>query len=197
MNLIHNVMNAVLNGITTSTFEEGAWELTVLILLKRFDLLDKYMWKEKIKWLIIPFYSSIVINILKYIINSPIIFISISAIITIYIGIIIMLKAPENNILNEKIAHIKVFLLVLLSFAIMIVLTESLYIPLFLKYFGYCVLPCVLIFLISYLKHFLPSLWSEIRNHSSSQRATRPPYSKHLAPLDLPLLKTTGCYYMI
>jgi len=134
--LIHNVMNAIMNCLLVSMPEESIWFFTVLILMKRFDLLDKYMWKEKIKWIIVPFISSIIINLLKYIINSPIIFISISAIITIYIGIIIMLKAPENNILNEKIAYIKVFLLVLLSFAIMIVLTESLYIPLFLKYFG-------------------------------------------------------------
>jgi len=131
-----SITNAVMNFLLVSLPEESIWFFTVIILMKRFDLLDKYMWRDKIKWLVVPVLSSIVINLLKYIINSPIIFISISAITTIYIGIIIMLKAPENNILNEKIAYIKILLLVLLSFAILIVLTESLYIPLFLKYFG-------------------------------------------------------------
>ena len=151
MKLIHNIMNAIINCLLVSMPEESIWFFTVLILMKRFDLLDKYMWKEKIKWLIIPFSSSIVINILKYIINSPIIFISISAIITIYIGIIIMLKAPENNILNEKIAHIKVFLLVLLSFAILIVLTECLYAPFLLKYFGKSIIEVNNVWLINFL----------------------------------------------
>ena len=137
MKLIHNVMNAVLNGIMTSTFEEGVWELTVLILLKRFDLLDKYMWKEKIKYLAFPvLLSSLVINTLKYIIVAPRLIISLSAIITIYVGIIYILKAPENNILNEKIPYIKTFFYVLSGFIILIIMTEYLYINIILKYIG-------------------------------------------------------------
>ena len=137
MKLIHNVMNAVLNGITTSTFEEGAWELTVLILLKRFDLLDKYMWKEKIKYLAFPvLLSSLVINTLKYIIVAPRLIISLSAIITIYVGIIYILKAPENNILNRKIPYIKTFFYVLSGFIVLIIMTEYLYINIILKYIG-------------------------------------------------------------
>ena len=137
MKLIHNVMNAVLNGIMTSTFEEGVWELTVLILLKRFDLLDKYMWKEKIKYLAFPvLLSSLVINTLKYIIVAPRLIISLSAIITIYVGIIYILKAPENNILNEKIPYIKTFFYVLSGFIVLIIMTEYLYINIILKYIG-------------------------------------------------------------
>jgi hypothetical protein len=69
-------------------------------------------------------------------IDVPRMFISLGAILIIYIGIILILKSPENNILNEKIDYMKIFLLVVLNFAILIVLTECLYAPLLLKYFG-------------------------------------------------------------
>ena len=134
MKLIHNVMNAIMNCLLVSMPEEILWTISILILQKRFDLLDRYMWKENIKWFAIPALISIYISLFKYIIIIPRIFISIGAILIIYMGIIYMLK--KVNILNEKIEYIKVFLLVLLSFAIMIVLTECLYAPFLLKYYS-------------------------------------------------------------
>lgn len=135
--MIHNIVIAVINFTLVSVPEGFIWTLAVLITLKRFDLLDKYRWKTNALWLSIPIlFSSFLINFLRYIVDCPRIFISISAILAIYIGIIIILKAPSNNILNEKIDYPKIFLIVLLYFAVLIVLTESLYIPFVIKYYG-------------------------------------------------------------
>jgi len=130
-----SITNAVMNFLLVSLPEESIWLISILILMKRFDLLDKYMWRDKIKYLIFPILlSSISINFLKYIIVAPRLVISISAILTIYVGIIYILKAPENNILNEKIPYIKIFFYVLSSFAVLIVLVECLYSPIILTY---------------------------------------------------------------
>ena len=130
-----SITNAIMNFLLVSLPEESIWLISTLVLMKRFDLLDKYMWREKIKWLALPvFLSSISINFLKYIIVAPRLVISISAILTIYVGIIYILKAPENNILNEKIPYIKIFFYVLSSFAVLIVLVECLYSPIILTY---------------------------------------------------------------
>lgn len=135
--MLQNVTTAVMNGLLVSIPESFIWILTVFILIKRFDLLDKYRWRENIKWLMLPALSSaILINIMRYIINTPRIFISLGAVIAIYIGIIIVLKSPQNNILKEKIDYLKILLLVILSFAFLIILPECLYAPLLLKYIG-------------------------------------------------------------
>jgi len=130
-----SIINAIMNFLLVSLPEEFIWSISILILMKRFDLLDKYMWRDKIKYLFYPILlSSISINFLKYIIVAPRLVISISAILTIYVGIIYILKAPENNILNEKIPYIKIFFYVLSSFAVLIVLVECLYSPIILTY---------------------------------------------------------------
>lgn len=129
-----NIVNGLMNFLLVSVPEESIWVLITLIFLKRFDLLDRHRWKENLRWIIIPvILSSLSINILRYIINAPRLTISLTAILTIYIGIIIILKS--RNVLNEKIPYIKTFMFVLINFAVLIVLVESLYLPLFLKYF--------------------------------------------------------------
>lgn len=83
---MENVVNGLMNLILVSLPEEFIWCITVLIFLRRFDLLDKYRWKENIKWLAIPvLFSSISINLLRFF-NAPRPFISLTAILTIYIG---------------------------------------------------------------------------------------------------------------
>ncbi len=130
---MNSVINGLMNLILVSVPEETIWVLTTLIFLKRFDLLDKYRWKENLKWIIIPvILSSLSINILRYIINAPRLTISLTAILTIYIGIIIILKS--RNVLNEKIPYIKTFTFVILIFALMIVLVECLYAPFLITY---------------------------------------------------------------
>ena len=130
-----SITNAIMNFLLVSLPEESIWLISTLILMKRFDLLDKYMWKDKIKYLALPvFLSSISINFLKYIIVAPRLVISISAILTIYVGIIYILKIPENNMLNEKIPYFKILFYVLLNLAGLIILVEYLYAPIFLIY---------------------------------------------------------------
>jgi len=128
-----SIINAIMNFLLVSLPEETLWFFTVLILIKRFDLLDKYMWKNNIKYLIFPIIStSLVINLLRYIIIVPRIFMTLSAILTIYLSIVYILKLPHNNILNEKIPYFKIFFYVILSFAILIIFVESLYSPVLL-----------------------------------------------------------------
>jgi len=130
-----SITNAIMNFLLVSLPEESIWLISTLILMKRFDLLDKYMWRDKIKYLALPvFLSSISINFLKYIIVAPRLVISISAILTIYVGIIYILKIPENNMLNEKIPYFKILFYVLLNLAGLIILVEYLYAPIFLIY---------------------------------------------------------------
>ncbi len=128
-----NVVNEMLKMITVSLPEEFIWVVTCLVLLKRFDLLDKYRWEESLKWIMIPvLLSTLSINILKYV-NAPRIIISLTAVLTIYIGIIYILKSPKINIINEKIPYLKTFLFVLLV-AVLIILIESIYLPFFIVY---------------------------------------------------------------
>jgi len=135
--MIHNIINALMSGLFVSIPESFIWVLTVLIMMRRFDLIDKYRWKDNIWYLMLPVISSsVIINMLRFIINAPRIIISLIAILTIYISMIYILKSPKINFLNEKVKYLKLFLLVLLNFAMMIVLVESLYIPIFLKYLG-------------------------------------------------------------
>jgi len=128
-----SITNAIMNFLLVSLPEETLWFFTILILIKRFDLLDKYMWKNNIKYLILPIITtSLVINLLRYIIVVPRIFMTLSAILTIYLSIVNILKLPQNNILNEKIPYFKIFFYVILSFAILIIFVESLYSPVLL-----------------------------------------------------------------
>jgi len=133
--MIHNIVNALLNVIFVCLPEEAVWLVATLITLKRFDLLDKYMWKQNIKWLSIPIFStSIIIGLFKYIIIVPRIFMTFSAILTIYLSIIYILKIPENNILNEKIPYLKTLFYVLINFVVLVILVESLYYPILLSF---------------------------------------------------------------
>ena len=126
-------MNAIMNCLLVSMPEELIWLISILITLKRFDLLDKYRWRKNILYLSIPVLSTtIIINLLRYIIIVPRLFMTISAIITIYLTIIYILKVPENNILNEKIPYFKILFYVILNFAILIIFVESLYSPILL-----------------------------------------------------------------
>jgi len=131
--MMQSITNAVLNGLLVSIPEEFLWLLTVLIFMKRFDLLDKYMWKQNIKYLFLPIITtSMIISILRYIIIVPRIFMTLSAILTMYLAIIYILKIPKNNPLKEKISYFKILFYVIVSFAILIIFVESLYSPILL-----------------------------------------------------------------
>jgi hypothetical protein len=127
------MINVLLNLCLVSIPESTIWTVATLILLRRFDLLDKYRLKKNIKYLIIPILSSsLSVIILRYIINAPRLIVSLSAVITIYIGIIIVLKI--TNIAHEKIPYIKTFMLVIFNLAILIIFVESLYAPFLITY---------------------------------------------------------------
>ena len=126
-----NIINAILNFLTISIFEELGIVLLILIFLKRFDLLDKYMWRFNIKWILLPvILSSISINVFLYIIPNFILkfFISITV---LYFSINYILIKTDP--IEEKIKWYKILISIILSIAI-ITSAEIIYLPIMLQY---------------------------------------------------------------
>ena len=131
--MVQNITNAVLNFCFISLPEEIIWILLILNFLKRFDLLDRYMWRENYKWILLPaFLSSISINIFIYIIPNLILkfFISITV---LYFSINYVLIKTDP--IEEKIKWYKIIISIILSM-VMITISEMIYIPIMLQYFS-------------------------------------------------------------
>jgi len=125
---MQNVIHALLSTIFISLPEEIFATCIILILFKRFDLLDIRMWRYNIKWILIPSLSmSICINFFKYIIIIPKLLTTIISLIVFCVAIYFIIKnlsiAPEKKLIVKTIIYsIIVF--------IIIILIELLYIPL-------------------------------------------------------------------
>ena len=128
--MTENIISAILNMIFVSIPEESVWLLIVLILLKRFDLLDKYMWKQNIKLIMFPIIlTALSINIFRYlIVINPLIrfvvFMLVLSISTIYI-------VKKSSFIEINHLYIKTISFVILGMLI-ITLSEFLYIPIML-----------------------------------------------------------------
>ena len=126
-----NIMNAVLNFLSISLFEELGWVLLILIFLGRFDLLDRYMWRCSIKWIFLPvILTSISINIFIYIIPNFILKFFVSLII-MYCSINYILIKTDP--LDEKIKWYKILISIILSI-VMMTSAEIIYLPIMLQY---------------------------------------------------------------
>lgn len=127
---MQNVINLVLNTLFVSIPEETVWVIFTLIFLKRFDLLDKYRWKENIRWIMIPVIpTAIITNIFRYIIHVPQLAMFIIAQAIFYSLMIYIIK--ESTFIEHKPPYLKVLLYAFLS-NIIIFVTEVIYVPLVL-----------------------------------------------------------------
>jgi len=124
-------MNALLNFLSISLFEEFIWVLLILIFLKRFDLLDRYMWKENIKWIFLPvFVTSISINIFLYIIPNFLLKFFIS-IIVLYASINYILK--KTGYAQKETKWYEIIISIIISM-IIISISEMIYLPTMLHF---------------------------------------------------------------
>lgn len=124
--MVQNITNAVLNFCFISLPEELIWILLCIIFLKRYDLLDKYMWKENIKWIMLPvILSSISINIFIYIIPNFILKFFVTLFV-LYFSIDYILKKTDP--IDEDIKWYKILISILSSIFI-IIMTENIYVP--------------------------------------------------------------------
>jgi len=131
--MVQNITNAILNFLSISLFEEFIWVLLILIFLKRFDLLDRYMWKENIKWIFLPtILTSISINIFIYIIPNIILKFIVSIIILYYSMNYILVRTDP---LEEKIEWYKIVISIIFSMFI-IAISEAIYVPVMFKIFN-------------------------------------------------------------
>jgi hypothetical protein len=126
-----NVLNAILNFILVSIPEEAFIVVMTLILLKRFDLLDVRMWRQNLKWLMIPTLPVVFfINLFRYVIIIPR---SLASLITYILMILLILYIVlKNSYLFKKMIIFKVFIFTTLSFAI-VGLIELAYYPIVLS----------------------------------------------------------------
>lgn len=123
---MENVINALLNTLMVSIPEELVWFSLVLVFMKRFDLLDRYRWKENIKWFLIPvILTAISTNIFRYLLPVSQITMVIISLSIFIISIIYVLK--HKNYIYEKYFYLKVIMFVFISLFI-ILLTENLYV---------------------------------------------------------------------
>ena len=124
--MMQSITNAVLNTIFVSIPETLVWCVFVLILLKRKDMLDIYLWKENLKQiiLIVSLPVSISINLMRYILHVD----NLVNFITIEIMMcsLIIYMIRKNNFLNEKLNYIKIIFYVILADFIVIITTEGL-----------------------------------------------------------------------
>lgn len=126
---MQNVINALLNFIAVSVWEELIWVGITLVLLGRFDLLDWRRWRRNIKLLAIPIIPvALTINILRYIILVPKPIMSISTLIML----ILLITYITNK--TDKIGKTKIYQVVLFTLvgAFIIAIIETLYIPFYL-----------------------------------------------------------------
>lgn len=131
--MVHNIINAGLNFFLISLSEELIWVLLCLVFLKRFDLLDKYRWRENIGWILLPVcLTSISINIFIYIIPNFILKFFVS-IITLYFSLNYILI--KTDILQEKIKWYKIVISICFSMFV-ITFAEMIYLPIMLELFN-------------------------------------------------------------
>jgi len=123
--MMQNIINAVLNTIFVSIPESIVWVVFILLLLKRRDLLDFYLWKENLKQIMIPVIPvSISINLMRYILHID--RLTNFIIIEIMMSCLIIYLVKKNNFLNEKINYFKIIFYVVLADFVMIITTEGL-----------------------------------------------------------------------
>lgn len=129
-----SVVNALLNFIFVSIPEEIFLVAMTLIFIKRFDLLDIRMWKQNLKWLIIPILPvSLMITIFKYIFVIPRPFMTIINLIIFYILMTFILR--KNSFEFNKKDYWNLLLGFSLSFVVLGVL-EGLTAPVLLYLFN-------------------------------------------------------------
>lgn len=129
---MHNVVNALLNMILVSIPEDIFIVLITLIFLKRFDLLDIRMWKQNIKWIMIPVVPvALIINFFRYIVIIPKPIISLISLFVMNILIIYIIV--KSSYLTEKKQIFKTIMFTLISFVI-VGLIEILYYPILLQW---------------------------------------------------------------
>lgn len=128
---MQNVINALLNFLAVSVPEECVWCILTLIFLKRFDLLDRFRWRENIKWLLIPIIpTAISINIFRYILHTPkIIMFLVSG--AIFYGLIIYI-VKKTSFASQEVSYLKVLFYAFLS-NLILVITEFIYLPIILN----------------------------------------------------------------
>jgi len=131
--MVQNITDAMINFLTISILEEFIWVLLILITLKRFDLLDRYMWKQNIKWIMLPtITSSISINVFLYIIPNFILKFFVSIIILYFSINYILIKTDP---IEEKIKWYKIIISIIFGM-FLITMTEMIYIPIMLHCFN-------------------------------------------------------------
>jgi len=128
--MMHDITNALLNFLLVSVSEEFVWLLITLILLKRFDLLDKYRWKSNILNFLIPILpTAFYINLSRYILHMPRMIILFGSIIMFYSLTLYIIK--KNSFIDEKLPYLKTLLFVFIGILI-IAITEVIYVPIIL-----------------------------------------------------------------
>lgn len=126
---MQNIITALLNTLFVGIPEEFIWVTFVLVLIKRFDLLDWKRWKRNIKFLSIPIISvACSINFFKYVFNLPQFFIRIITLIMLF-TLIIYISNKTDRIRNNN--NCKIVLFTLLG-ALIIAIIETLYMPIIL-----------------------------------------------------------------
>ena len=125
---MQNIIHTILNFTLISLPEEIFVTCMTLILFKRFDLLDIRMWKQNIKWIMIPSLSmAACINIFKYIIILPKFLISIISLFVFLTTIYYIIKKfsiiPENKLIFKTVVYSMITLLI-------VTLIELAYMPL-------------------------------------------------------------------
>jgi len=111
---MQGVINALLSTILVSIPEELFLTGMTLILLKRFDMLDIRMWKQNLKWIIIPVLSmSVNINTTKYILQLPKVTCSLSSLIIFIITFTYIIR--KNSFEFKKRDYCKLFVCIIFS----------------------------------------------------------------------------------
>jgi len=124
---MQSLTNSLLNMFFVSLPEELFVVAMVLICIGKDDLLDIRMWKENLKWVILPAIGmSFIVSFAKFI-NIPKPYNQIVGMIVLY-GLLIVVVI-NNNIIKDEIKYIKIFAYTLLAFVIIAIL-ESGYYPL-------------------------------------------------------------------
>lgn len=128
---MQNVINALMNTILVSIPEETVWVILTLIFLKRFDLLDRYRWRENVKWVMIPVIpTAISINIFRYILHTPKIVMFVVSGLIFYSLIIYIVK--KTSFAEEEVPYLKILLYAFLS-SFILCLSELIYVPILLN----------------------------------------------------------------
>ena len=93
---MHNLANITLNFFLVTIPEQLFLILMTLILTKKFGLLDVRMWRENLKWIMVPLIPiSILISINEEIVNNSIM--TIANLIIFYIIITFIIKQNSDN----------------------------------------------------------------------------------------------------